>query len=283
MSPATSSAAAPPTGRRAGLRTVLYVLIALLGLPLSGSMLLGMFGAQDQDPVYTLLRAQGMGDLTFWISLGVGFAIFLTDMWLDAYNGRYADDLYAILKDVSESVKAGTSVEGAVQKAVGWKRSPAARAMQQALALSKDVPFSTALRSAASASGQPAFTEVALLMSAAVDGGGHIGPALRWLAAHLGKLRQAEKEFAASIESSIMLLRGVGLLAGPFLYQLMYHSVHRDEPALTIDIPSLAFFAYGTIAMAMLDGVVYGRWARVPAKFLFFLGLTRLSLGIWTF
>lgn len=279
MSPATSSAA--PATRRSGLRTVLYALIAVLGLPLSVSMLLGMFGAQDHDPVYTLLRAQGLGDLTFWISLAVGFAIFLADLWLDAYNGRYADDLYAILKDVSESVKAGTSVEGAVQKAVGWKRSPAAQAMQRALALSKDMPFSTALRSAAATSGQPAFTEVALLMSAAVEGGGHIGPALRWLAAHLGKLRQAEKEFAASIESSVMLLRGVGLLAGPFLYQLMYHSVHRDEPARAIDVPSLVFFAYGTIAMAMLDGVVYGRWARVPSKFLFYLGLTRLSLGIW--
>jgi hypothetical protein len=271
-----------PSRRRSGLRTFLTVIIAVLGLPLSGSMLLGMFGAEKDDPFTSALSTQGYGDLAFWIALGVGFVIFLIDLWLDAYNGRYADDLYAILKDVSESVKAGTSVEGAVQKAVGWKRSPAARAMQRALALSKDMPFATALRSAAASSGQPAFHEVALLMSAAVEGGGHIGPALRWLAAHLGKLRQAEKEFAASIESSVMLLRGVGLLAGPFLYQLMYHSVHHDTPTLALDIPSLVFFAYGTVAMAMLDGVVYGRWGRVPSKILFYLGLTRLSLGIWS-
>jgi hypothetical protein len=33
--------------------------------------------------------------------------------------------------------------------------------------------------------------------------------------------------------------------------------------------------------MGCLDGIVYDRWARVPAKLPLYIGLVRLSLGFW--
>ncbi len=263
-------------------RGILNTITVLVGLPLTWSFLAGMYFLEEYDPLYLAARQYGYQDRIFWVFLLLAGALVMVDMVLAKYDEDFKDDLYNILKEIGEHVKGGMAVEAAVQKAVGWKSSPPAKAYQEALEMSQQIPFEAALRKVAKETGQRSFDEVAELMAMAVHAGGDIGTSMRWLGGHFSTLRSNEKRFTASIEGSLMTMRIIGLLAAPFLYMLLEGALDRNNSqAGPLDPFAVAFFVYGAIGMGSLDGIVYDRWVRVPAKLPLFIGLIRLSLGFW--
>jgi hypothetical protein len=223
--------------------------------------------------------ALGLRGAGFWILATLAIACFLVDEAIAAADARYADQLYALLKDIAETVRNGSSIEAAVQHHTLKARGSAAADLREALDLARDVPFDQALRQMADDSGQPAMLEVGHAVATAVTGGGHIGPSLRWLAGHLARMRASEVEFTGTLQSPLRVLRGIALLAGPFLYTLMFFAVRPEERGL--DTPTVAFFFWGVLVMSALDGLVYGRWSRVVPKLPAYLALVRLSLGLF--
>jgi hypothetical protein len=279
----TENTTPPEAGAPAmNTRFVLVIVSVLVGVPLSWSFLAGLYGIEQYDPLWLVADLIGYGDWWFWIALELALVLFFLDWYLESYNAEYKDELYGLLKDIGEQVKSGLAVEAAVKKSAGWKSSPPARAMQRALELAEDVPFDAALRKVAYESGQPAFREVGGLMAVAIETGGDVGTQLRWLGGHLSTLRQNEKEFQASIESSLRLLRAIALLAAPFMYYWLQFSFDRFNAHKEGNDPAtVAFFVYGVVMMAILDGLVYSRWERVPSKLPLYLGLLRFCLFEW--
>lgn len=264
------------------VRTALVLISVVVGTPLSWSFLAGLYHFEQLDPLWLAANLLGYGNWWFWIALELALVLFFLDWYLESYNNEYKDELYGLLKDVGEQVKAGLAVEAAVKKTAGWKSSAPARALQRALELSEDVPFEAALRRVAEESGQPSLREVGGLMATAIETGGDIGSSLRWLGGHLATLRQSEKEFQASIESSLRLLRGIALLAAPFMYYWLQFSFDRfNDHKVGNDPATVAFFVYGVVMMSILDGLVYSRWERVPSKLPLYLGLVRMCLFEW--
>lgn len=263
---------------------VLTAVTLVLGIPMSVSVVLGMFGASAYDPLYLLASLAGWPKLTFWFCLLGGFFLYAADDLFYQAQDRYIDELNAILKDIGEHVKAGMSIEAAVKVSTDHRSSAPSAALKDALNLAQHMPFDAALRHVAKKTGQPAFQEVMSLVAVAIEGGNDVGPAVRWLAGHLGRLRQYEKEFMASISSSLMMLRFIALLATPFLYKLLqgrFDVLASQVGRSGLDPDTVAFFALGVLGMSCLDGLVYGNWTRVPAKVPLYLGMCRFSLGLW--
>lgn len=266
-----------------GVRQILNAAIVIVGMPISFSLLAGMYRMDNYDFMAGLFKMIGYEKAGFVTSCAIAAGLYFADEALEAYNGRFADELYGLIKDIGELVKAGESVEAAVQKATGWKVTPAARRFREALELSKDASFDVSLRHVAENSGQPAFRETAMLMAGAIDAGGDVGPALRWLAGHFSRLRQHEREFSEKLNGALMTMRGVALVAAPMLYRGLEWSLagHSGEWNTKLSPATVSFFAWGSLWMASLDGLVYGSWSRVPARIPIYIALSRTFLGIW--
>lgn len=266
-----------------GMRQALDTVIVLVGVPISFSLLAGMYGAQNFEFMVVATQSIGLGRLGFVIAGVIAGLLYAADNALESYNGRFTDELYGLVKDIGEQVKSGLSIEAAMQKSTEWKSSPAASRFKEALLLARDAPLEAALRRAAESSGQPAFRETATLMAGAIDAGGDVGPALRWLAAHFGRLRQHEREFTSQLNGALVTMRAVALVAAPLLYRGLEWSLagHDGAAQTTLSPATVTFFAWGAVCMASLDGLVYGMWTRVPAKVPVYIAISRTFLGIW--
>lgn len=263
-------------------RFLLNVVTGIVGIPLTWSFLCGMYDIKEYDPVYFLAKSFGYQNQIFWVGMAISAVLVFVDVILAKSDEDFKDDLYDIMKDVGEHVKSGMAVEAAVQKATSWKKSAPAEAFKRALDLSQNIPFDAALDKVASETGQRSLRESAGLMAMAVATGGDVGPSLRWVGGHFSQMRQNEKHFTTKIESGLMLMRFVGLLAAPFLYYHLQRAMDANAGEVApMDPMTVAFFVYGAIGMGSLDGIVYDRWARVPAKLPLFIGLIRLGLGFW--
>ena len=78
-------------------------------------------------------------------------------------------------------------------------------------------------------------------------------------------------------------MRAIGLLIAPFMYTLLAASLAGFEQAASnprIDQSAISFYVFGAVGMAVLDGFVYGRWARMPSRLPLFLGLVYFSLRL---
>jgi hypothetical protein len=266
-----------------GMRQILNAIIVVVGLPLCWSMLAGMYGVKEYDPIWLIADEAGYGKIVFPVTVLVSGILFFADEAIERYQMRFANDLYGLLKDIGEAIKAGASVEAAVHKAAGWKKTAAAGALNRAMQLTEQIPFDAALKLAAEESGQPAFREAAALIAGAANAGGDIGPSVRWLAGHFARLNQSEVEFGEKLSAAVTTMRGVALFAVPALYRGLEWSLsNRSEQArTTLNPATVSFFAWAVVWVAMLDGFVYGNWHRVPAKIPFYLGICRTSMGAW--
>lgn len=235
----------------------------------------------DIDPIREVARDLHVGHVVTPLFMALASLLASADVLLERYAGWYRDELNSVLKDIGDEVKHGASIEAATHKAVSYRTTPPAWVFQEALRLSEQAPFDQALRHVSCASGQPAAREVGALVASAVGAGGDFGPALRWLAGHLQKMRLAEKEFEGVLSSPVGLLRFVALLAAPTMYGMLTRQLaiyYGNAP--TMPFAAVGFFYAGVFGMSLLDGLIYGRWDRVLPKLPLFLGTCRLSLGV---
>ncbi len=108
-----------------GMRQILNAFIVAIGLPLCWSMLAAMYDARDFDPLWLAADSVGYGAFVFPVTLAVAAALFFADEAIDRYQLSFSNELYGLLKDIGEHIKAGESVEASVYKASTWKKGSA--------------------------------------------------------------------------------------------------------------------------------------------------------------
>lgn len=255
-----------------------------LGLPLAASFVTRFFRPPLPDPLGMAADLAGLPAPPFMLLLAIAGAIVTADNRFSARRDSYRDELYEILKEVGEAMSSGLAIESALHQAARWKKTGPSAEFREALELAQQAPLEDALRTVALHTSHPPFKEVAGLMSVAISAGGDVGSSLRWLGAHYSTLRATEKEFVSKLSSTLTIMRAIGLLAAPFLYAWLEHSfagfIHTRGGPASLKAGAIAFFAFGAVGMACLDGLVFGRWSHVPAKVPLYLGLVCLMLGL---
>ncbi len=241
----------------------------VIAIPLIWSFVVGILGIDALDPLMEL--AEGMGVSSFiarWVFAGASAALFVSEQQIDQWQDSFAQRLHDIIKTIGDEVREGKAVETAVALAASEGGGPAAL-FRDSLDVARDMPFESALVAVADNSGYPYFQEVAHLMAMAVDSPGDTGRALRDLGTELEQSYRLSSSLSAQIYASLVILQGTALVFVPFLFRLLEQSYYRNLAEImdhrTALEPSL-FFAYGAIATASLDGIVFDRWSSVPAR-----------------
>lgn len=245
-----------------------------IAFPVIWSFLVGLLRLDLIDPLMTLGQTFGLSTTnTRWALFAIAVGLEISEQRVDASEDRFTNHLHQLIKTIGDEVKEGSAIETAVSQAAKAGGGPAAL-FREALDASRDMPFQSALITVANTSGNTYFQEVSHLLAMAVDSPGDTGQAIRDLGTELEKSYGLSSALTSHIYSSLVVLKGTALIAVPPMYRLLSYTFYQslagasEDATLSVDIQleAASFFAYGAIITASLDGIVFDRWARIPAR-----------------
>lgn len=246
--------------------TIFRVVQWMIGLPIIWSFSVRLIGLPDLDPIDPFLSQFFGPRWTKYGMLAVALALEVTDRMLLSREEEFQNRLHELIKDVGDRLRAGKAVETSVAEAAARGGGPS-KVFQEAIRLSAELPFESALRVAGDRSGKPYLREVMYLMAEAVSSGGDTGSALRRLGMELERNRQYQISVAAKLSSPIALMRAVGLVLVPPLYAtLRYAFANFIGITPGPEAGAQVFFLYGAVSITVFDGLIFGQWDRLGAR-----------------
>lgn len=253
-----------------------------LAAPLIWHYLVQLLALRLPDPLWELVENVG---LEAWPAHIVLFAAALmleiSERAVDNLETAFANQLHEILKTIGDGIREGQAIESAVTDAAQGSSGPSAL-FREAVELSSDMPFESALRAVADTSGRQYFQEVGQLVAMAVNSPGDAGQAVRVLGTELERTYRLSVGLIAKTGASLSTLKGTALVATPPLYRVLTSAFDNSMDLLTSVVlwEARVFFTYGAIAATAIDGIVFDQWDKIPARLPLNLCLVYAGLSI---
>lgn len=253
-----------------------------LALPLVWHYLVSLLALRLPDPVWELLENAGLDPWPAHVVLFAAAVVLeISERAVASAEQSFANQLHDMLKTIGDGIREGQAVESAVAEAAQGSSGPAGL-FREALELSADMPFESALRAVADSSGRPYFKEVGQLVSMAVNSPGDAGQAIRVLGTELERSYRLTTGLTAKTGASLGVLKGTALIAVPPLYRVLTRQFDASIDLLNSVViwEARLFFTYGAVAATAIDGIVFDQWDKIPARLPLNLCLVYAGLSV---